>query len=575
MRKCGLYVRVSTDLQTDPEGSLKSQQQRLEEELRHRSRSGEVWQNSGVYIDAGLSGKDTQRPELTRLLADIASGAVDTIICTESSRVSRSLEDFLFILKHLEKHDAKFVSLKEPHFDTSGPVGNFIIRIMASVNQLERETTSERTSNGMQARARRGLWNGGPTPLGYDVIKDRKGFLQVNPDEADVVRLAYATYLKTESIQRTADELNARGYSPKVYQSRRGRVHEARHFHKMSVGGILSNRVYLAEKELNPANQGKEQAKLKESLRYGIVKTEAWPAIIDRETFDRAQVLMKKNGQAHRSAHRQVDHVYLLSGVLRCPSCDCFLEGGYGTSKTGEKNYYYRHATGTKQAECALPSIPADQLEGIVIAKLQDLSLQEDLLQTIVEESGRSILAKQPELQKLLDTRRKELRSIDNESKKLIAVSDVESIKNILQPQLAALSERRGAVQKEITSLELALADLKGNLCSNIDLRNVLSAVKNLFDVLPRVKQKERMSYLLASGELTPGLISFRFWSKSPLLDQARGGVPVGGIRFEQKTEWLPTSTASRTLAPTASCRLTITRGAHGAYAMTAGGWAA
>src|SRR5437588_7627891 len=117
MRKCGLYVRVSTDLQTDPEGSLRSQQQRLEEELKIRSRNGDDWKNSGVYIDAGMSGKDTHRPELKRLLQDIETGAVDTIVCSESSRISRSLEDFIAILKHLEKHEAKFVSLKEPHFD--------------------------------------------------------------------------------------------------------------------------------------------------------------------------------------------------------------------------------------------------------------------------------------------------------------------------------------------------------------------------------------------------------------------------------------------------------------------------
>ena len=541
MRKCGLYVRVSTDLQTDPEGSLKSQQQRLEEELKIRSRNGEDWKNVGVYIDAGLSGKDTQRPELKRLLADIAAGTIDTIVCSESSRISRSLEDFIAILKHLETYEGKFVSLKEPHFDTSGPVGNLIIRIMASVNQFERENTAQRTSDGMQARARRGLWNGGPTPLGYDIIPERKGFLTVNADEAEIVKLAFSTYLETESIQKTADELNSRGYSPKVFKSRRGRVHAARTFHKMSVGKMLSNWVYVGKKELNAGNEQKDQAKLKESKRYGIVKTEAWQPIIDESLFERVQRIILQNGQSRRSSHKVTDFVYLLSGILRCPTCDVLLEGSYATSKTGARKLYYRHPSGSRKDGCELPSVPAEMIEGIIVGKLKDLSLKENLLQQIVERAGRQVRSEQPELQKLLDSRRKELRAIDDKVNKLVSLSDTDSIRDVLRPQLDEMGARRKVLEKEITNLENGLHELKGNLCSSIDLRNVLSSVRHLFDVLPQVKQKELLGYMLDAINITPKSIEVRFWNKSPMLDAARNGIDVGSEAwFEQCIEWLP-----------------------------------
>ncbi|HVR84117.1 MAG TPA: recombinase zinc beta ribbon domain-containing protein, partial [Planctomycetota bacterium] len=253
------------------------------------------------------------------------------------------------------------------------------------------------------------------------------------------------------------------------------------------------------------------------------------------------QKIMLQNGRAHRSPNRAPDFVYLLSGILRCPTCDCLLEGGYGTSKVDDvRHFYYRHPSKARKPGCELGSIPAEQIEGIIVEKLKDLSLKEDLLQQIVERAGDSLRKDQPELQKLLDSRRKELKAIDNDVRKLLSVSDLDSVRDLIRPQLEELAARRKAIEKEVANLENGLAELKGSICSAIDLRNVLNSVKNLFDVLPRVKQKELLGYMLDAVNVSPKLLEVRFWNKSPMLDAARAGAPLDESRFEQWTEWLP-----------------------------------
>ena len=81
IKRCGLYVRVSTDLQAkEIEGSLKTQRQRLEEELERRSSTDCKWVAVKVYEERGRSGKDTNRPEFQSMLQDIRDGLIDVVV---------------------------------------------------------------------------------------------------------------------------------------------------------------------------------------------------------------------------------------------------------------------------------------------------------------------------------------------------------------------------------------------------------------------------------------------------------------------------------------------------------------
>jgi site-specific DNA recombinase len=144
------YPRVSTDMQIERD-ALQNQVQVLEAYAVAHSL------NLRLYTEEGVSAKDTDRPKLQELLADIRAGRVRSVAVTKLDRISRSLADLLDLMKLFEEHGVKFVSLRD-NIDTSGPVGRFMLHILGAIAELERGITAERVAEDMKLRARRGKW---------------------------------------------------------------------------------------------------------------------------------------------------------------------------------------------------------------------------------------------------------------------------------------------------------------------------------------------------------------------------------------------------------------------------------
>ena len=88
-----------------------------------------------VYIDR-MSGKDTGRPELKRMLEYVRRG--DTVIVESISRFARNTRDLLELVEKLTTKGVEFVSQKEA-IDTTTPTGKFMLTVFGAVAELERE----------------------------------------------------------------------------------------------------------------------------------------------------------------------------------------------------------------------------------------------------------------------------------------------------------------------------------------------------------------------------------------------------------------------------------------------------
>ncbi|MEE8282161.1 MAG: recombinase family protein, partial [candidate division NC10 bacterium] len=86
-----LYARVSTN-QQDPEVQLR--------ELRNLA-AARGWTITGEYVDAGISGASTSRPELSRLLADAHRGCFAGILVWRLDRLGRSLRHLVTVVEDL------------------------------------------------------------------------------------------------------------------------------------------------------------------------------------------------------------------------------------------------------------------------------------------------------------------------------------------------------------------------------------------------------------------------------------------------------------------------------------------
>ncbi len=158
------------------------------------------------YDDGGFSGGTLNRPAVQQLLADIRAGRVDLVVIYKVDRLTRSLADFAKLVETFDAHGVSFVSITQ-HFNTTTSIGRLTLNMLLSFAQFEREVTGERIRDKIAASKRRGMWMGGPLPLGYDV-RDRK--LVINDAEAETVRHLFRSYLELGSVrlleQRLRDE---------------------------------------------------------------------------------------------------------------------------------------------------------------------------------------------------------------------------------------------------------------------------------------------------------------------------------------------------------------------------------
>ena len=209
-RAC-IYVRVSTEAQEAEGYSLEEQ-----ERLCRASIESKEWEYVRTYTDGGFSGKTVDRPALQEMLKDVREGLLDAVMIYKLDRLSRSQKDTLTIIEdYLLPNKVDIVSLKET-LDTSTPWGRAMIGILASFNQLDRETIVMRTSMGRKAKARSGGYAGGTPPFGYRVENKE---LVVDEREAWIVREVFkmreVKHMSHRAIATTLEERGILGRNKK------------------------------------------------------------------------------------------------------------------------------------------------------------------------------------------------------------------------------------------------------------------------------------------------------------------------------------------------------------------------
>src|ERR1700709_2625775 len=188
--RCAIYTQVSTDHGLDQEfNSLDAQYDAASSYIKSQAHAGWTLIRSR-YDDGGYSGGSTDRPDLQRLLEDIRARKLDVIVVYKVDRLTRSLADFAKLVELFDAHGVSFVSVTQ-QFNTTTSMGRLTLNVLLSFAQFEREVTSERIRDKIAASKRKGLWVGGPLPLGYD-LRDRK--LVINAVEAETVRHIFRSY---------------------------------------------------------------------------------------------------------------------------------------------------------------------------------------------------------------------------------------------------------------------------------------------------------------------------------------------------------------------------------------------
>jgi site-specific DNA recombinase len=350
--RCAIYTRVSTDQGLDQEfNSLDAQYDASSAYIKSQAHAG--WTLiKARYDDGGYSGGSTDRPDLQRLLDDIRARKIDVIVVYKVDRLTRSLADFAKLVELFDAHGVSFVSVTQ-QFNTTTSLGRLTLNVLLSFAQFEREVTSERIRDKIAASKRKGLWVGGPLPLGYD-MKDGK--ITVVESEAEQVRLIFRRYLEISGVNALVRDLKERNIRTKTRLLATGGTRGDIPFERGTLFYLLRNRFYIGE------------------VRYkGDILPGEQPPIMDRALFDAVQQKLTDQWTTKTGIRNAGDH--LLTGLL-------FDDAGHRmapthATKAGIRYRYYvslpcLHGEAKTAKVGSVTRVPATDIEDVIVKSLNE-----------------------------------------------------------------------------------------------------------------------------------------------------------------------------------------------------------
>lgn len=329
-QRAAIYLRVSTSYQADRD-SLPMQRKDLVGYCEYALNISDYT----VFEDAGYSGKNTDRPAFQKMMMQIRNGMYSHLLVWKIDRISRNLLDFAQMYEELKTLGVTFISRNE-QFDTSTAMGEAMLKMVLIFAELERKTTAERVTATMISRANDGTWNGGRVPFGYDYNKETQTF-SINGNESYIVLQMYDLYEKTDSLVRTARELNDLGYVSRQHNP----------FSPVSVWIILRNPWYVGTYRYNYYKIPGRRA-IKDESEWVVIENHHSP-LVSKERFDRVQKMLDSNARYRNTPGRKAmqKNVNIFSGLLWCASC-----GSAFTASPGKL-----HASGYRSSKYGCPNV--------------------------------------------------------------------------------------------------------------------------------------------------------------------------------------------------------------------------
>ncbi len=412
-----IYARYSSHSQTEQsiEGQLAA---------AHAYARGHGYTVVREYCDRAQTGRNDNRDAFQQMLSDTDKHQFDVIITWKVDRIGRNREDIAFNKHRCKKNGVRIEYVAENLPDSAESVIlESVLEGMAEYYSLQLSTNIRR---GQLESARKLQCVGGTRPLGYDVDKETKRYI-IDEKTAPVVRQIFEKYAKGATEVEIIRWLNDQGI----------RTTKKKPFTKSSLATLLHNEKYIGV------------------YTYGdLVRVEdGMPAIVDRETFDKVQELMKVNRRA--PSHTWTHQEYILTDKLFCGKCGSPMVGESGFSKTGAKHCYYICTGKRKKKTCYKRPVRQDWIEGEVLKATREMLADEELLDWIADQTYNYYLSVngREEEKTILQ---KELAGVDTSIDRLVSAIEAGAFNDRIKSRLDALNEQKAQITASIADLELA-----------------------------------------------------------------------------------------------------------------------
>lgn len=439
--------------------------------------------DTDVFKEEGSS-EDWNRAEFQKMLRALGSGMYDGVLVTEQDRISRDSTDMGLFKRFCINHSLLLFTLSKT-YNFFNDEDNFMSGIQGEMDAHFMRITKRKLMRGRIKALNDGVYFG-IAPLGYKKPNSKPKKLIIDPEKSKAIELIFDMYVNKRMTQTDiAERLNLLGFKT-LYN---------KPFTARATSLILSNEAYIG------------------TLRYElsnfepIIVENAHPAIIDKEIFEKAQIILAEKRIVPQDSRKGT---YLLSKLIKCAKCGTTLSFSYSFKSTardrGKELYIlncYASSSAKKRAEiknnpilrCDNYGSPAEHVEKAVIKELEDYV--NDLSERIdeLESTGDDLFN---EINEKIGLINKRLNSLENERKRVqdgykagIYESDEaqQLIKEIKENKLKLEYEKKELEGKDSSSeinklntvrdevIEFLSSDYSDIQKSNAVLRRIISKV--------------------------------------------------------------------------------------------------
>ena len=315
--------------------------------------------------------------------------------------------------------------------------------------------------------------------------------LVVNAEEAARVREIFDLYLKLGSLLPVAQEMARRGWRTKSRLTKAGKKVLGQPFNKCSLYGLLTNPLYVGKiRHKDEVYEGEQEA------------------IVDAGVFAKVQTLLGHNGRTGGIEARN-RHGALLRGLLHCKACSRTMVHTF-TTKRGRLYRYYTCVRAIKSGRAACPSqsLPAAEIEKVVLDQIRCIGRDASLLADMLKEAKASIETDVAELHKERMGLRHELARHQAEVRKLVAKICIGNTTH-----LADLHERSRRAEQRLLEIGEKVSALEKEQISESDVRAAFADFDNVWGMLSPIEQVRLLALLIARVEYdaAAGTVSVTF----------------------------------------------------------------
>lgn len=383
------YARVSSD-SADQANSYIAQINHYNKIIRENDN----WELIDVYADQGLTGTDVKnRDDFNRMIQDCRDGKIDRILVKSISRFARNTQDYIRYMRELLRLGIS-IHFEKENIDTGKMKNEQIAIIYGAFAQMESTNHSENMRFSIRMRMKAGEYTPPSAPYGYR-LENRE--LEIIPEEAEIVRYIFNSYLQGKGKDYIARELN----SLAIFKNQRI-------WHPNTILYVLTNVTYIGDmlwqKYYSTNSIPFRKAKNKgQKPQYYVEETHS--PIISKEDFEQVQILLQKHREQFQSG-------VLFSSIykkhVRCGNCG----STFRRKVIRERAYwicYKRDLHGA--ASCSLPQILESSLEAAVLRVYNKLKSNPQIISDLIDQLQ--------EIQDIELRANRRIADIDNEIAKL------------------------------------------------------------------------------------------------------------------------------------------------------------